>query len=89
MLFMFVSGYASYRTQVEWGLLGKRVKQLLLPYYLWSLVMCAIRGDFQLWEMTIHPEKSFWFLWVLFIITLFHVIACRLVLRWRLKEQYH
>lgn len=88
MLFMFVSGYACYVQEVEWSLLGKRVKQLLLPFFVWSLVMCAIRGEFQLWDMVLLPEKSFWFLWVLFFITLFHVIACRLALKCRCKDEY-
>lgn len=88
MLFMFVSGYACYRPKVEWSLIGKRVKQLLLPFFVWSLVMCAIRGEFQLWDMVLLPEKSFWFLWVLFFITFFHVIACRLAIRWGLKDEW-
>lgn len=88
MLFMFVSGYACYRTRVEWSLWGKRAKQLLLPFLVWSLVTCAIRGEFQLGEMILYPEKSFWFLWVLFFITQFHVIACRLASRWRLKDEW-
>lgn len=87
MLFMFVSGYACYRPNVEWKLVGRRAKQLLIPFLVWSLVLCAIRGEFQLFDMILKPEKSFWFLWALFFITLFHVLACRMAERLRWKDE--
>ena len=84
-MFVFVSGYVCYRPVLEWSIIYRRAKQLLLPFLVWSIVMCIIRRDFQLWDMVLQPEKSFWFLWVLFFITLFHVFAYRLtmVLKWK------
>lgn len=86
-LFMFVSGFACYRTDVKWNIISRRAKQLLLPFLVWSLVMCLIRGQFQLWDMIISPEKSFWFLWVLFFITVLHVVSYKIASVIHVKDE--
>lgn len=74
-LFIFVSGYACYRETIKFEMIKKRYLQLMIPYIVWSIIIFITQGHLRLWEMFVYPERSLWFLYVLFIITLIHV-AC-------------
>lgn len=86
-LFVFISGFACYRLNVEWGLVKRRVVQLIIPFTLWSIVQCLINGHLRIWEMFLFPERSLWFLYVLFFVTVFHVVSIRISKRIKIKEE--
>lgn len=56
----------------------RRFFQLLVPYFTWSFISIAISGEItyaRFENMFIHPDTSFWFLWVLFWINIIFVIG--------------
>ena len=71
--FFVVSGYVSYRPNHSLTLIPKRAKQLLLPWFCWSILrLCVISSSISigglLKSMIIYPDSSYWFLYVLFVI---------------------
>lgn len=85
-VFMAVSGWLAYRpgkkTQQPWHLILRRAQQLLVPYFLWSVISSIIHR-LCLWtalpDFILNPDRYFWFLWVLFFIHLFFIlieVAC-------------
>lgn len=70
--FMAVSGWFAYRHQQNiniWGVVKRRTIQLLVPYFIWSLLTFVLLGDYtieRLEKMIFYPDAYFWFLWVLF-----------------------
>lgn len=55
------------------SLFAKRTLQLFVPFLCWTLVACAIQCCFS-WRgiigLFLQPDRSFWFLWVLYIISI-------------------
>lgn len=67
----------------------RRFFQLLVPYFAWSFVSMAISGEItlvRLENMFLHPDTSFWFLWVLFWINIIFVIGQRIAAKCHLDE---
>lgn len=57
----------------------KRVMQLLVPYFVWSLILLSISDDPTVGFSTIflQPDRFFWFLWGLFwIFVIFNFLRC-------------
>jgi fucose 4-O-acetylase-like acetyltransferase len=82
-LFIFVSGFVSGGHQN----CLKRAIQLIVPFVVYSLLLSFIKGDVARFvKFFIYPEKSLWFLWVLFFITLFHQVAIKTCNRIKQKE---
>lgn len=84
--FMAVSGYVAFRPGNIMGggiisLLSKinrRFQQLLVPFFLWSLVSVIIRGKITLDSIVniiLYPDTGLWFLWVLFFISVLFLIC--------------
>lgn len=87
-LFIFVSGYVSYRDCLKWLTIKKRFLQLIIPFMVWTILSALMRGDFLTIPTTIlYPEKGLWFLWALFFITLINTISCRFAYRIRLSDE--
>lgn len=56
----------------------RRSYQLLIPYFVWALVAYLGKGEYTLrsiCEMLLYPDRSFWFLWVLFWICVIFNLA--------------
>lgn len=68
-LFIFISGYVSFNSLFEKAL-GKDINQksfhLLLPFFIWGIVMYTIQKKYDYINLVIHPDSAYWFLWVLF-----------------------
>lgn len=78
--FMAVSGWLAFRgatalksLSYNWGgylnSCNRRSYQLLIPYLVWSVVSFFMKGEYTIrsaGEMLLYPDRSFWFLWVLF-----------------------
>lgn len=90
--FMAVSGYLQYRhassKQKTIGQqLWRRFCQLMIPFFVWSVVYFAIRGHIEQFFNCIKlPNVTFWFLWALFFITILFTILERLSELWRLNN---
>lgn len=69
-LFMAISGYVCYRPKLEWGKIGKRARQLLIPFLSWAFVTCILVGKAEyILEIIPYPDRGLWFLYALFFIT--------------------
>lgn len=86
-LFMFTSGFSSYRVEQGWDVVKKRFFQLMIPFLSWSVVVCAIQGTYHLEKMFLYPTESMWFLYALFFIILIHVLTCKVAKRVGIKEE--
>lgn len=90
--FMAVSGFFACRGRRCGGgqiSLLRRFRQLMVPYLAWVAVGIALSGGCS-WErvgrIVLHPDTSFWFLWVLFLINVVHAACQRLARRWGKDE---
>ena len=77
-VFMFVSGYVSYKACVSMNDIKKRAYQLLLPFFFFPLASSlCFKGQFNTstyYHLIERPDSGLWFFYVLFIIsTLFTV----------------
>lgn len=98
--FMAVSGWLAFRGAVsskslnfDWGggLSGckRRSYQLLMPYLVWTLVSFLMKGEYtlqQAGEMLLYPDRSFWFLWVLFWICVIFNLAQLMASKLKVNE---
>ena len=80
-LFMFISGYTACVSNVVSGnVVGgggnfvlKRMHQLMLPFFSWTLLMAALKGSPELFlKVILKPDYGLWFLWVLFFVGIIH-----------------
>lgn len=88
-LFFFVSGRLSYLSSLRnkndfFVNLKKLVISLLIPYVTFNLLFCLIRTGFtslyfrDLLNYLIHPTKSLWFLFALFVIKIVFLVSEKL-----------
>lgn len=93
-LFMFVSGYVSYKA-VEWGVVKKRAIQLLIPFFSYIFLkygMDIVFGDADcslpvfLLHAILRPDAGLWFLWALFYITILFIACRKISMRIHVKE---
>lgn len=73
-LFMCVSGWLSYKTDIRLTRILHRFMQLMIPYLAWGLISaCVARFS---WDLFLHPDRAgLWFLWALFFIYAIQVIV--------------
>lgn len=76
-LFMFISGFLSYRDDrgMTFRTVRKRFFQLMVPFICWPILLCLLRGEPTtipevLMKLFYQPDRGLWFLYVLFFITL-------------------
>lgn len=73
-LFMLISGYLSYKIEYTFYNIKKRFVQLVIPFVIWSVIGMVITKDWSLvWILS--PDKSLWFLWILFWAYLINVLS--------------
>lgn len=73
--FMAVSGYLNY--QIGGGTrrlstIWRRFQQLMIPFVVWAIIELLIKPPYSIESIVnvfLYPDGSFWFLWVLFFIT--------------------
>lgn len=82
-LFMFISGFVSYKKEYAWQSLKRRFSQLIIPFISWAMVGMVVDGTFTLKWLT-KPDDALWFLWVLFWIGVIFVSLSKLskILNW-------
>lgn len=87
-LFMFVSGFVCYKHIVEWSSISKRFVQLIIPFFVWTVISAVLQYDYSLlYNNVLHPERSLWFLWALFFISAIHTISCRIAYIVKCREE--
>lgn len=70
-LFMAVSGFVSYKPQMQWETVKRRFVQLIVPFVAWAVLGAVIHNSWEnLYLALLHPDNGLWFLWVLFFIIL-------------------
>jgi len=77
-LFMFLSGFVSYKLRNEISDIKKRAYQLLVPFFIYPILAgVVLKGTFSVsrWiEIIKTPEEGLWFLYILFYISSFFII---------------
>lgn len=92
--FMAVSGFLNYRMgggiTKRISTIYRRFQQLMIPFFCWAIIQFAITPPYQiksLVDVVIYPEGSFWFLWVLFFISVIYIMGDWLAEKLRLKQE--
>ena len=52
--------------------LRKRFLQLIVPFCIWGIIRVIMSTDIPLYIMFLKPDRSLWFLWVLFFINVYY-----------------
>ena len=82
--FMAVSGYVAFRPDTKWGgqfvcqTIWRRFRQLVVPFILWSIISQLVGERIDVEKLglyILYPDKSLWFLWVLFFINMIFLLG--------------
>lgn len=87
-VFMFASGFASYKPDLNISIIKKRFAQLIIPFVAWSVILCAINFDIHVENLILYPVNSVWFLWALFIINSIVVLLVILAHKLNINEEF-
>ncbi len=78
-LFMFISGYFSFKLMNNWNDIKKKFYQLVVPIIAYSIIAGFIfKGEYhvnQFVDILHNPENGLWFFHVLFYISVFYILA--------------
>lgn len=90
--FMAVSGFLNYKGKGDnWSLtIKRRFWQLLVPYFLWSVIKVILFHQAEphsYVNIVLNPDGYFWFLWVLFFISVFFQLGDYLATRLKIKQE--
>lgn len=77
--FMAMSGYLMYRPNSSGGKylssIYKRFKQLIIPFFLWSIPLFFVYHNVDnIWDYILLPKYGYWFLWALFFINVIYTL---------------
>lgn len=94
--FMAVSGWLTFRPTAASGggilsVIFKWARQLLIPYFIWSLIKYVLDGVYSLEGfrlILLKPDSFLWFLWVLFFIRVIFLLAQLFSNKWKINEDY-
>lgn len=93
--FMAVSGFLNYRMgggiTKRISTIYRRFQQLLIPFLCWALINILIYPPYHIDSFVnaiLYPDGSFWFLWVLFFITVLFYIGDWIAEKLRVKQEY-
>lgn len=78
-LFMFISGFFSFKPVNDWGDIKKKFYQLVVPIFTYSILAGFINnGEFHVrkfLDIILIPENGLWFFQILFYISVFYILA--------------
>jgi fucose 4-O-acetylase-like acetyltransferase len=89
--FFVISGYVSYKHTTEMVTLKKRALQLLLPFCSWSIltILLFYNAEFILiLDCVKHPDSSYWFIYVLFLISAIFIISQKIAVKIKVSDTY-
>lgn len=88
-LFMFLSGYVSYKIRYQNNFIVNRFKQLIIPFITWGIISSLTNCNFSLpFQLILFPDKGLWFLWVLFFINIVPYISSLLTNRFKISYDF-
>jgi fucose 4-O-acetylase-like acetyltransferase len=86
-LFMFLSGYACYKSDISFNIISRRFVQLIIPFVSYNAINALLTGNnYSLYFK--YPQVGLWFLWVLFFITMLQVVASNISRVFKLNEEF-
>lgn len=88
--FMALSGYVGYKEKYNLNIVKRRAIELLLPFFVWTVLVHISDTNFlkSIYNIFLHPDISFWFLWVLFFIIFLFYLADLLSDFLKIKKEY-
>ena len=93
--FMAISGFVSFRAgenkTSELKTISRRFQQLIIPFIIWALIRVAVNPPYSvdaLFNIFLYPDGSFWFLWVLFLISVFFVFGNWISEKLKIKQEW-
>lgn len=94
--FIAVSGFVCYKPKYYSGkgskdFIFRRLKQLIVPFILWSLLRILANPPYSIMDIVsvfLHPDGGYWFLWVLFIITMIFYLVDWISEKTKVKQEY-
>lgn len=88
-LFMLTSGYA-FGLSMRRGLnlIKRRFFQLMVPYFVWSLLWLIFIEPTDVYGIFLHPESYLWFAWALFFISVIHMFSLWISNIIKIREDY-
>lgn len=84
-LFMFISGFVSYKKEYKFISIKRRFIQLVIPFIAWAMLGLTIQGEYN-WTWLTQPDTGLWFLWVLFWIGVIHIVLSKLSVILKIEE---
>lgn len=94
--FIAMSGFIAFRpesakisrTSDLGALIFRRMRQLVVPFIIWSVIMFFVNSNVDhLHEYILYPNKSYWFLWALFFITAIFNVADFISIKFHLNQE--
>lgn len=91
--FMAVSGFLNYRMggiTNRLSMIYRRFRQLMVPFFCWALINVLMYPPYHInnfVNIVLYPDGSFWFLWVLFFISVIYCIGDWVSERTRVKQE--
>ena len=88
--FFVVSGYVGYKESYKMSSLLGKARQLLLPFISWTIIETLINGAgfSRLCSVLLHPDTSYWFVYVLFVILSIFILILLISKRMSLNPNY-
>lgn len=73
--FFFISGFINFKEQWLFSSIKKKFLQLGLPFLSWSVLTIIIRGGgfYMFTNAILHPDSTYWFIWILFFVTVLFI----------------
>lgn len=98
--FMAVSGWLAFKGKISepindtycakyLHMFMRRSNQLLLPFVSWTIIVFIVKGNYKFQtfcEYLLYPDRTYWFLWVLFWICLLFNLAKLVAFKLRMNE---
>lgn len=87
-LFVFVSGYVSYKNKIQCDSVKKRFFQLMVPFVVWTGISALISSNASvIINVILRPEQGLWFLWALFFISVINTLCCHISYKIGVNEE--
>ena len=88
--FFVISGFVGYKESYKMSSLTGKTRQLLLPFMSWTIIETLINGVglSRFSNVLLHPDISYWFVYVLFVILFLFTLIVVICQNLSLKNDY-
>lgn len=73
------------------NIIWRRFRQLIVPFFFWSIILQLVGGNIDIKQFGLYlffPDKSFWFLWVLFFINVIFMSGSYLAEKIMVRQEW-